>query len=335
MSEILVEVSRGSSVENIHRGNIAVVNLRKKLAAWVGEPYKRCFMRSCSKPIQAIAVLETGAAEYYGLSDREIAVMCASHYSESFHVEAVLSILHKLGLEESHLRCGATYSINEKVTAEHIRKGFDSRKVFNNCSGKHAGMLAMALKEGYAVENYEAAENPVQLRMLQTMSDFAEVALSEIGLGIDGCGVPVYELPLYNMALAFAKLSCPEGLSLERQQAVKRVIKSMTAYPEMVAGTDGFCTELMRHTGGRLVAKLGADAVYCVSDMEKGLGLALKIEDGNLRVLSCAVVEALWQLGLLREQELDRLKPFHIKQNQNTLGDKVGEIRPVLKLKTE
>lgn len=332
MSEVLVHVTRGNSIENIHRGNIAVIDRSGKLIAKAGNPYQATFMRSCSKPMQASAVLESGAAEQFGLDDREIAIMCASHYSEDFHVQAVLSILYKIGLDESYLKCGPTYSINEKVTEDYLRKGHTKKSTFNNCSGKHAGMLALALKCGYDVRTYNLLENPVQQRMLKTVAEYAEVDAEDIGLGIDGCGVPVYELPLFNIALAYSKLADTGLLRGKRRAAANKIISSMTRYPEMISGTGGFCTELMKHTNGKLVAKLGADAVYCVGAIGKGIGIAVKIEDGNMKVLSSAVVEVLRQLQLLDDDELKALWQFHIKDNINTLGDKVGEVRPAFTL---
>ncbi len=334
MSESLLHVTRGNCVENIHRGDIAVVDHQGHLAAWLGDPQKRTFMRSCAKPIQALAVIETGAAEAYGITDRELAVMCASHYAEPFHVEAVRSVLEKLGLSEEHLLCGASYSLNEEVLQRMCLAGEPKRRIYNNCSGKHAGMLAVVRRMGLSLDAYDQAEHPLQQLTLKTLSEVCEVPAGEIGLGIDGCGVPVVALPLYNMALSFAKLAHSSVFPPLRQRAADAVTAAMRMHPEMVAGTGGFCTELMRLSHGKLFAKLGADAVYCIGVPERGIGIAVKVEDGNMKVLSSAVMETLKQLEVLGPQELEALKHFHFKENINSLGQQVGMVQPVFRLET-
>ena len=332
MSEILINVTRGNTVENIHRGDIAVVDSQGNLIAYKGDCDKFTFMRSCAKPLQASTVLESGTAEYFHLEDKEIAIMCASHYAEEFHTDAVEGILSKIGLCEEDLKLGASYSLNEKIREQTISSGGTKRKLFNNCSGKHAGMLALAEFKGYDRNSYMELENPIQQAMLKTVAEYCEYDIHKIEIGIDGCGVPVFALPLFNMALSYAKLADRSKLAGTRKKAAEKLVKCMTSYPEMIAGTGGFCSELMRHTKGRILAKLGADAVYCVSLLDKNIGIAVKVEDGNVKVLSSAVMETLIQLHALREEEIQLLKGFHIKENKNTAQCKVGEIRPAFKL---
>lgn len=332
MSEILLHVTRGNIVENIHRGDIAVVNYKKELVSSVGNPYKKTFMRSCAKPIQALPVIESGAAKSFGINQKELAVICSSHYAEQFHIEAVSSILHKLGLHQDALLCGPTYSIKEEVTQSMCKAGYEKQRIYNNCSGKHAGMLAVSTKEGYDLSTYHQVEHPLQQIMLQTISDVCEVEKENIGIGIDGCGVPVVELPLFNMALSFAKLSHSSVFEENRKNAVDSIVAAMTKFPEMVAGTGGFCTELMRNTNGKLIGKLGADSVYCIGILDYGIGIAVKVEDGNMMVLSSVVIEVLKQLGYLDQQELTDLRKFHLKETINSLNQKVGEIQPVFQM---
>ena len=332
MSEILLNVTRGNNVENIHRGDIAVVDSQGNLIAYKGDWGKVTFMRSCAKPLQASTVLESGAAEHFNLEDKEIAIMCASHYAEKFHTDTVEGILNKIGLSEESLMLGASYSLKENVTEEMVRSGEVRRKLFNNCSGKHAGMLALAVHKGYDKSSYMELENPIQQAMLKTVAEYCEYDVGKIGIGIDGCGVPVFALPIYNMALAFAKLADRSKLQGERKKAAEKLVKCMTSYPEMIAGTGGFCSELMRHTKGRILAKLGADGVYCVSLLDKNIGIAVKVEDGNVKASSSAVMETLIQLNALMQEEIQLLKGFYIKENINTAKYKVGEIRPVFKL---
>lgn len=333
MSEILLHGTRGNLIENIHRGDIAVVQWDNTLLGYAGDPYKRSFMRSCTKPIQALPVIESGAAQEYGISGKELAVICASHYAESHHIESVESILSKLGSSEEDLRCGPTYSLKEAVTHEMLRAGAERKAIFNNCSGKHAGMLAIAKRIGFTLTDYDNVNHPLQQHLLNTIADVCEVEVGSMGIGIDGCGVPVVEMPLYNMALSFAKLTHSDIFESPRKAAADAIVSAMTAHPEMVAGTGGFCTELMKNTSGKLVGKLGADAVYCIGILGKGIGIAVKIEDGNMNVLSCAVMETLKQCNFLDSKELMALESFHIKENVNSLRQKVGEVRPVFTLK--
>ncbi len=332
MSEVLLHVSRANCIENIHRGDIAVVDYHKKLLAYWGNPYKKTYMRSSAKPIQALSVVESGAYDAFNFTKQEVALMCASHYAETFHVEAAESALSKIGLDENALLLGKTYSLNETITRTLCRTGQEERRIFNNCSGKHAGMLAIARQNGFDIATYDQLENPVQQMMLQTVSDVSEVDSKDIGIGIDGCGVPVFELPLFNMALSFAKLAHSEVFEPKRKNAVDTIVSAMVSHPEMVAGTNGFCTELMKQTSGKIIAKLGADAVYCVGIVDKGIGLAVKIEDGNVKVLSSVVMEVLHQLDVLTDAEKKALSRFHIQENINSKNFKVGEIRPVFSL---
>ncbi|MDF2531529.1 MAG: hypothetical protein K0Q65_1110 [Clostridia bacterium] len=332
MSEILINITRGNTVENIHRGDIAVVDSQGNLIAYKGDWNKFTFMRSCAKPLQASTVLESGAAEHFHLEDKEIAIMCASHYAEKFHTDAVEGILNKIGLQEEHFKLGTSYSLNENIREEMIRRGEAKRKLFNNCSGKHAGMLALAVFKDYDRGSYMELENPVQQAMIKTVAEYCEYDIDKIEIGIDGCGVPVFALPLFNMALSYAKLADRSKLAGERKKAAEKLVRCMTGNPEMIAGTGGFCSELMRHTKGRILAKLGADAVYCFSLLDRNMGIAVKIEDGNVKVLSSAVMEILIQLNALTEEEIQLLKSFYIKENINTAKCKVGEIRPVFRL---
>ncbi len=332
MSEILLKVTRGGRTENIHRGDIAVVDYNKKLIKYVGNPYKRTFIRSSAKPLQAMAVVESGAYEAYGLNPSELAVMCSSHYAEPFHIDAVSSVFSKIGLTEEFLLLGKTYSLNEEVTQTLCRAGKNKQRIFNNCSGKHAGMLAISEHKKYDLKTYDLLDHPVQQMMLETVADLSEIKADDIGIGTDGCGVPVFELPLFNMALSYAKLANTSALEGSRKNAADLVVESMQSHPQMVAGTGGFCSELMAQSNGKIIGKLGAEAVYCVGLLEKGIGIAVKIEDGNMKVLSSVVMEVLKQLDALDAAEMKALESFHIRENINTKNEKVGEIRPVFTL---
>lgn len=332
MSEMLISVTRDPIIENIHRGDIVVVNGEGRTVAYLGDSHKFTCMRSAAKPFQACAVLESGAIDYFGLTERELAVMCGSHYAEEFHVMAVLSILFKIGLDERYLKCGLSYSLSEKVTMDYVKKGIEKKSVFHSCSGKHAGMLALAMKEGFDAHTYLNLENPVQQRILGLIADFADIDKDDIKIAIDGCGAPVHAMPISSMAKAYMKLANPSHIEEKHAGAARKIAMAMTGYPEMIAGTGGFDSELMRVTRGKLVAKVGSDGVYCVGVARRDVGIAVKIEDGNMRVLSSVVLEALKQLEMISDEELAELKHFHIRDIKNSQGDKIGEIKPEFKL---
>lgn len=333
MSEKLVELTRGRIVESIHRGDLAVVDASGKLLYSVGSPKEKVtFIRSASKPIQAIPVVESGAADHYQLTDQEVAVFCASHNAEDIHVETVMGILQKIGLAESALQCGSHLPLYPAAAAAMHRAGRKPTEVHSNCSGKHSGMLTLARHRGWDVSNYISLEHPVQQAMLDAMARFSGLEKEEIEIGIDGCGVPVFGLPVYNMAWAWARLSDPSAFSASTQQAAARIRAAMTAWPVMVAGTGRLCTDLMTRLNGRLIAKSGAQGVYCAALLDKGIGIALKIEDGNGRADGPVIVETLRQMGLLTEQDLENLRDLHQPTLYNHRRDVVGGTRAVFTL---
>ncbi len=334
MSEKLVELTRGGVVESIHRGDLAVVDFEGLLLYSVGDPReKSAFIRSSSKPIQAIPVVESGAASRYGLTDQELAVFCASHSAEDIHVETIMSILRKIDLPESALQCGRHLPFDKASSEALVRAGEEPREVHCNCSGKHSGMLTLAQHMGWDASNYLNLEHPVQQAMLDAMAKFAEMSREDISIGIDGCGVPVFGLPVYNMALAWAQLVQPDRFSPATQQAAARIRTAMTRHPRLVAGTGRLCTGLMTSLNGRVIAKSGAEGVYCVALLDKGIGIAVKIEDGNGRATGPAVIEALQQMGFLSEDDLEALKGFHYPTLYNHRRDVIGQSRPVFQLK--
>ncbi len=333
MSEKLVEVVRGNLVESIHRGDLAVVDHTGRLLYSVGSPREKVtFIRSASKPIQAIPIVTSGAADRYQFTDQELAVFCASHSAEQIHVETVLGILKKIGLADSALQCGRHLPFNKDAANELVRSGKEPTEVHCNCSGKHSGMLALAQHMGWDVSNYLSIDHPVQQAMRQSMATFAGMEAKDIAIGVDGCGVPVFGLPVYNMALAWARLTRPESLDAANAQAAQRITRAMTACPVLVAGTGRLCTGLMTHLNGRLVAKSGAEGVYCVGILEQGIGIAVKIEDGNGRATGPAVIDALRQIGFLTPADLENLKEFHNPITYNHRRDVVGESRAAFTL---
>lgn len=332
MSEILVNVTRGPLVESVHRGDIAVVNSKGKLLHYIGNPYKVTYMRSAAKPIQALNVVISGAADKFEFNDDEISIMCASHYGEDFHRKVVEEIMKKIGLTVDNLLCGATLSLSTAYTKELIWNHVKLQSTNTDCSGKHAGMLSVCMLKGYSINDYTSEDHPLQRELKGQAAELCEIEEDKIYIGIDGCTVPVYGMPLYNMALGFAKIANPEDLPIEYKTSSDRIFKAMNNAPEMVAGTNGFCTELIKNTHGKLIGKLGAEGVYCIGVKGMDLGIALKIEDGNYRAVWPSVIKCLEDLNVLNQDEIKALGRFKVTKNLNNIKSEVGEVKAVFDL---
>jgi len=332
MSEILVQVTRGDIVECVHWGSLAIVDSAGKTLFSAGSPGLYSYLRSSAKPIQAIQVVESGAADHFGLTEKEVAIFCASHSGEEYHTETVMGILEKIGVTEEALQCGTHLPIYGPCATQMVREGRKSTARHSNCSGKHSGMLTYAVYKGYPVEGYYKPEHPVQQAALAEIAYFAGMKPEDIVCGVDGCGVVVFAMPVYNMAYSFARLADPDQLPAAKAAAVKRITAAMRAYPEMIGGTDRFCTDLMTAAKGKVFAKSGAEGVYCVGIPERKIGIALKIDDGNSRGIGAVIVEVLRQMGVLSAAEIAALNKHHNPILHNFRGDTVGEIKAVVDL---
>ncbi|MDP3487998.1 MAG: asparaginase [Bacillota bacterium] len=333
MSEALVHITRNSLIESIHRGDLAVVDSDGNLVYSVGSPKNKvAFIRSSSKPIQAIPIIECGAADHYSLSEEELAIFCASHNGEERHLNTVRSVLKKIGLDESALQCGTHWSSHKPTADAMARQGLTPSQINCNCSGKHSGMLTLSQFMGWSISNYTEITHPVQQAMLKSMALFAGLEAEDICIGTDGCGVPVFGVSVYHMARAFAKLANPIGLPLPIAHAAKRITSAMMNHPFLVAGSNRLCTTLMSAGKGNVFGKSGADGVYCVGLPQLGLGLAVKIEDGNGRANGPVMIEALRQLGALDPEQLHALAHMHSPKNYNHRKDLVGESKAVFTL---
>lgn len=326
--QTLVQVMRGKVVESVHYGYVAVVNSSGRVIKSIGDPNLVTFFRSAAKPLQAIPLIESGAANSFGLTEEEIALVTASHSGERKHVEVAERFLQKIGLQEENLLCGIHPPQHTESAKELYWQNNEPRLLHNNCSGKHLGMLAIAKHLGFSLESYLEPEHPVQQMMKQIILEYSKLAANELKLGIDGCGVPVFALPLKNMALAYANLV----QEAKTKPSPAKVISSMLKYPFVVAGTQRLCTQLMRNTNGRLIAKVGTEGIFCVGLLKEELGIAVKIADGNTRALGPTIIEVLAQLGLLTAQELDKLKEFHRPKLKNHRQEIIGQFKPVFQL---
>ncbi len=328
----LVNVQRGNHIESRHRGHVAVVDAKGKLLFSAGNPNAIVYARSSMKPFQAIPVVETGVADAYEFSDADLSLCCASHNAESMHTDRVLEILNRVGIGDHTLQCGTHVPRWPDTYKKLILEGKEVTPLYNNCSGKHTGMLATAIHMNEPIDTYYDVNHPVQQRILQVISDMCEYPKEKIELGVDGCGVPVHGLPLTNIALGYANMANPQHLPSERAVAVKRVTKAMVHAPEMVGGTNRFCSEFMKIGNGRLFGKVGAEGVYCIGDLKTGIGIAIKIEDGNERAIYPATVEVLHQLNLLNESQLQELSEFHRPSLKNARQEVIGELIPSFSL---
>lgn len=321
---VVAKVFRGELVDLTHIGHVAVVDYRGKLLYHYGNPDRVTFARSSAKPMQAIPVVESGAVDAYGLTDRELALLCASHSGESFHVDAVRSILQKAGLTDKYLQCGTHYPFADYAAAELRGKGVKPETVHCNCSGKHSGMLITAKYLSEDLDTYYKPEHPVQQRIMKTIAEICEYDEAKIITAVDGCGVPVHAMPLYKFAQGFARLSKPEVLGEERGKVVKRLTDAITAYPNMVGGTDRFCTDLMKVCGDRLFAKSGAAAYYAIGLKEKGIGMSFKVEDAGKGIVYAMVLAVLRQLDIITSEEFKKLDKYYVLQDKNHKGELVG-----------
>lgn len=336
---ILIEVTRGHTVESRHRGMIAVVNSRGDQIAHAGDTAFVTFLRSSAKPFQAIPVLTSGAAEHFQITNRELAIIIASHNGLDIHTDTVSGLLVRTGLHADMLKCGI-HAPYDKAKAKELGP-HGATVLHNNCSGKHTGMLAVCKFLGYDLASYDQPDHPLQQHILNLLATFAGMSAMDIALGIDGCGVPTFGLSLYRMALLYARLVNPneDGLEPPLRQACARVTTAMMEFPEMVGSTHGrFDSDLMKVARGRLIAKVGAEGVYTVGVLPDrrypmGLGLSVKIEDGDdRRVRAMVVCEALRQLDVLTDDELEQLTHWRRRDVRNRRGEVVGHIGPAFEL---
>jgi L-asparaginase II len=323
MSEVLVRELRGNVVENVHRGHIVGVDESGQALYAVGDAAHLTFLRSSGKPIQALPAIMSGIDVKFELSDREFSLLAASHRGEDFHVEALDSMKRKLGLTDDHLLCSPTYPLNSAARDELLKSGSKQRRMYHNCSGKHLGMMALCLSKGYALEGYYEPDHPVQQEILQAMSVITGCKLEDIGRGVDGCGVPVFAMPLNNLAHAFLKLACPDLIEdTQMRQAVVKITSVMNAYPEMISGTDAICTQLLMDPN--IVAKGGAQGVYCFGLRQERLGFALKVMDGSSDEWPLIIASILEQVGYSNKETIDRLyRIAHqevVNDNQRIVG---------------
>lgn len=329
MAEATVEVWRGSAVESRHRVSVAVCSADGKLRAQSGQVDLLVYARSSVKPLQALPLVEDGVAEQFGLSSAELALCCASHGGEPRHLDAAQSILRKIGSAEEALACGPHAPLHEPSARELRESGREATRLHNNCSGKHAGMLALARHHGWPLGGYHLLEHPVQQRMLSEIARWTELSSDDIPTAIDGCGVATFAAPLRGYAQAFARFA---AAARRGESGPGQIVGAMTRNPEYVGGSGRLCTELMRTAKGRLFVKVGAEGVFLAGAPGAELGIAVKVEDGAQRAAEPALIGVLRALNLLSDDEVADLRRFAEPVLHNTRGEAVGLIRTNLQL---
>jgi L-asparaginase II len=327
--EPFVAVDRGGLVESVHNVAACAVDRNGATIFSLGEIGVPVLLRSTAKPFIAAAAVREGVVDRFGLEPREIAIMAASHNGETFHAEAVRSILQKIGAPEQALQCGPHPPYDERAAAALRQSGEAFTAVHNNCSGKHAGILALTALLGASDTNYLDPSHAAQRLILALCARLSDARVEDLPLAIDGCGIPVYAVPLRNAALSYARLATLDGLDERDARALRVVRDAMIAYPAYVAGTDDFDTVLMDSAGGNLLAKSGAEGLHGTAALRQGTGLVLKVADGNARAVAPAMLAILDQLGLLDGADANALAPFAHPSIYNRAGRMVGGISPL------
>jgi L-asparaginase II len=329
-ADILAKVIRGSAVESIHRGHLIILSGEGHTVHSAGNPKTVTYIRSSAKPFQAVPFITSGACDEWDFSEEELALACASHSGERIHVRIAEQMLARIEMYEAYLRCGAHLPFNEKEAERMMREGEPPTQLHNNCSGKHAAMLAVAKLLEADLQTYEERDHPVQQAILEAVSAFTEVPVKKIKIGVDGCAAPNFALPVEAMARGFLNLvSPPAEMDEKLREAAARITSAMVKFPELIGGAERLDTMLMQAAPDRIISKVGADGVWLCAVLPdkkwpRGLAIALKIEDGDdRRARPVVAVEVLRQLGILSADALPEVSPMAIK---NRRGDVVGEV---------
>ena len=321
---VLVNTLRGDVIECQHRGAIAICDPKGRVVKSRGNIDALVYPRSAIKPLQALPLVETGAADHFELTGDELAIACASHQSEIAHTDTVSHWLERIGLDDEALECGAHAPAHVETAEDLLLNRLKPRRVHNNCSGKHAAMLTAAHFLHEETEGYIDREHPVQQRWLDAVGDMAGLEMRKLPWSYDGCGIPVIAMPLVATATAFARFAVPDDLPQKRAMAAHRLAGAIAANPFMVAGSGCLCTDVMRLTGLRILIKPGAEGFYTAALPEQGLGIALKIDDGQHEAAEVALLTTLKHLGVLHADEFETLSTRCRIPVCNTLGVVTG-----------
>ncbi len=329
MGRCQVEALRGGIVESVHRVHVAVAHADQGLIASAGNPAHQSFVRSSIKMFQALPFVEAGGVERLQLTDEELALCVASHGGEPFHVAAARSILAKAKVTEAALACGPHLPLHDKTANAMLCAGEAPGRIHNNCSGKHAGMLAHCVQQQWVTNGYHKPAHPMQQRVLTTLAQWMRIDAGDVAVGVDGCGLPTFGIMLDAVAEGCARFAAAVA---EGVRAPSAIFNAMVKHPEYVAGTDRLDTDLMRVAGTRLIAKVGAEGFYCAGIPSMRLGVALKVEGGSKRAAEPAILAVLRAIDAISADELDRLGKYATPEILNTRQEVVGHVRTVLEI---
>lgn len=345
----LLNLIRGNIIESQHFGSIVVVDSTGKILYTYGDPHTVAFLRSSAKPFQALPFVEQGGVEYWRFTEAELAISSASHETGQLHLNLIYSLQAKIGIQEQHLQCAPHLPADAKKLREVIKQDIKPTPNFNNCSGKHTMMLAFAKMRGLSLNDYLDVEHPIQVDILNTISEMCMIDKNKIELGIDGCSAINFAMPLYNAALGMARFIDPFELNESRANACKKITSAMLAHPEMISNFGEFDCELMKAGEGKVITKRGAEGFQIVGVpagvlQKRGVGIAFKVVDGDKpgitdqltsisRVRPAVTLEILRQLNVLNEKQLKSLENFGPKKVlKNYAGLITGKAEPAFEL---
>ena len=324
--------TRSGRVESLHDGFICVADSDKNIIYSMGDPNAACYLRSAGKPIYAAALVDSGALQKFNITPKELAIICSSHEGRASHRRIILSILKKIGLSEKYLDCGHVYPENRKVHDALVMLCKRPTPIFSNCSGKHAGILALCQYYKYTVKGYIKPEHPVNQLILKTMAELLECDMSQVIIGADGCSLPTYMLALNQIAWLYARLAHGYGSGHRYDHCFGVIKDAIIQNPGVLRGNGTFCTELLKHTNGKAIGKIGAEGLYCIAIPEKKMGVCIKMSDGHPWASYAVVVRVLEELGVLDVKTVKKLDKWALPPIQNDKGEDVGYIHPVFSL---
>ena len=331
-TEILTEEYRGETLDLIHEGYITVVDEKGNLLLSAGNPDAKVYYRSASKPFQALPVIARHLDEKYGFTEQESVIMAGSHLGEPFHVSAIRSMFHKADMDLNDLIMKPTVPGSVSANEERIRKGLPAEKIYHNCSGKHTGAMVLQKELDPAhIKDYWKVDSAAQKEILRTIAVLSEVPQEQVGIGVDGCGVPVFAVPIKNIAVAFKNIACIDTIQdPELQDAARRFIPRIHKYPLMMRGTGYLCSLI--NYDPNLVAKGGANGVYGIGLKKERLGISLKIKDGTEAIWPILIKEIFRQIGYYNANTFKMLDSLNSGVIINDNGTPVGRCNPVFKL---
>lgn len=311
---------RDGRLESIHRGAWVLAGSDGTIIEHVGDPSQGIYPRSATKSLQALPLIESGAADRFDFDDRHLALACASHSGEPRHVAVAADGLQRIGLNAGHLQCGPQRPQDSAIDSP-------AERIANNCSGKHVGFLAVAAHLGVEPSNYLNPADAVQAQVRSAVLDMTGAAADELGVGIDGCSAPTFHLPLIGLATALARLTNPQNLAPARAAACRRLTDAARHHPDLIAGThDRFCTDLIAATNGRVFGKIGAEGVFTFGVVDHDIGFAGKVDDGNARGLYALMIDLLHRRQLISDQETETLDKWGSRVSRNWDDLEVGHI---------